>query len=292
MLVRREHRPLGASSELEILPPNSPDEQAGLHLLRGVISFFHRDKPGRIRVITRGAVAGVEGTEFAMSVSSADLTTMSVIDGKVRFGNAQATLLLTNGEQAVAALNAAPMRTAGFIANNLLQWCFYYPAVLDPDELQLTAADQKYLNDSLAAYRSGDLLAALEKYPAGTQPVSDAVKIYHAAVLLSVGDVAQAEAALARRCQTRLRPPQRLSLALRQLIAAVKRQPPAYTTKPQLASELLASSYFEQSRAVRETSLQNALQLARKATEVSPQFGFAWERLAELEFSFGHTRWR
>ncbi|MEI9962992.1 MAG: hypothetical protein WDM76_18310 [Limisphaerales bacterium] len=28
---------------------------------------------------------------------------------------------------------------------------------------------------------------------------------------------------------------------------------------------------------------------AQKATEQTPSFGFAWERLAELEFSFGHT---
>ena len=91
----------GASSELEILPPNAADDQAGLHLLRGIISFFHRDKPGHIHVITHGAVAGVEGTEFAMAVDDADATTLSVIDGKVRFGNEQSTLLLTNGEQAV-----------------------------------------------------------------------------------------------------------------------------------------------------------------------------------------------
>ncbi len=90
-------------------------------------------------------------------------TTLSVIDGKVKFGNEQAALLLTNGEQAVAELGKAPVRTAGFIANNLLQWCFYYPAVLDLEELPLTPDEQNILGDSLDAYRAGDLLAALEK---------------------------------------------------------------------------------------------------------------------------------
>jgi hypothetical protein len=52
----------GASTELEILPPRWPGEDCGLHLVRGILSFLHRDEPGRIRVITRGAVAGVEGT--------------------------------------------------------------------------------------------------------------------------------------------------------------------------------------------------------------------------------------
>ena len=111
----------GALTEIEVLPPDSADAQCGLHLLRGVISFFHRDKPGRLRGITRGAIAGVEGTEFVMAVDDSERTTLSVIDGKVRFGNDQATLQLTNGQQAVAEPGRAPVRTAGFIANNVLQ---------------------------------------------------------------------------------------------------------------------------------------------------------------------------
>src|SRR6185437_16881595 len=180
--------PFGASTELEVLPPHESDAQAGLHLVRGVISFFHRDKPGRIRVITRGAVAGIEGTEFVLAVDDADRTTLSVIDGKVRFGNEQATLVLTNGEQAIAEVGQAPARTAGFVANNILQWCFYYPAVLDPADLTLSSDEQNALAGSLEAYRSGDLLAALAKYPSDRQPTSDAERVYYASLLLSVGE--------------------------------------------------------------------------------------------------------
>jgi tetratricopeptide (TPR) repeat protein len=49
----------------------------------------------------------------------------------------------------------------------------------------------------------------------------------------------------------------------------------------------MAASYFQQSLAIRETSLERALALARQAATNSPNFGFAWERVAELEFSFG-----
>ena len=160
----------GALTELEVLPPEAFHAQCGLHLLRGILSFFHRDKPGRIRVITRGAVAGVEGTEFVLAVEpgkDTEVTTMSVIDGRVRFGNGQTALLLTNGQQAVAEPGQAPVRTAGFIANNVLQWCFYYPAVIDPADLPFTPEAQIILGESLQAYRSGDLLAALAKYPSG-----------------------------------------------------------------------------------------------------------------------------
>jgi tetratricopeptide (TPR) repeat protein len=283
----------GALTELEVLPPYSSDAQCGLHLLRGIISFFHRDEPGRIRIITRGAVAGVEGTEFVLAVEpgkDTELATMSVIDGKVRFGNEQATLLLTNGQQAVVEPGQAPVRTAGFIANNVLQWCFYYPAVIDPADLPFTPEEQKVLGESLQAYRSGDLQVALAKYPAGRQPGSDAERVYYTGLLLGVGQVEPAETALASLSVADASSrPQRIAVALRRLISAVKRQPNPAVVRPQLATEFLANSYYEQSRAIPGVSLLAALDSARQAVTNSPEFGFGWERVAELEFSFGHT---
>jgi Tfp pilus assembly protein PilF len=278
--------PIGASSELEVLPPTGTDDQCGLHLLNGIISFFHRDKPGHIRVITDGAVAGVEGTEFVMMVDNARDTTLSVLDGKVSFGNEQATLLVTNGQQAVAGPGHQPHRTAGFMANNLLQWCFYYPAVIDPDDLELTAAEQNDLSVSLGEYRAGDVLAALADYPSNRVSLSDHERIYQAALLLSVGQVDKTESALAH-IQNNSGRSEQLSAALRELIAAVKRQPNAGLAGARLTSEQMAASYFQQSLAIRETSLERALALARQATTNSPNFGFAWERVAELEFNFG-----
>jgi tetratricopeptide (TPR) repeat protein len=284
----------GALTELEILPPDSAGAQCGLHLLQGIVSFFHRDEPGRIRVITRGAVAGVEGTEFVLAVEpgkDTELATMSVIDGKVRFGNEQATLLLTNGQQAVVEPGKAPVRTAGFIANNVLQWCFYYPAVIDPADLPFTPEEQKILVESLQAYRSGDLQVALAKYPAGRQPGSAAERVYYAGLLLGVGQVEPAETVLASLSAADASSrPQRVALALRRLISAVKRQPNPAVVRPQLATEFLANSYYEQSCAIPGISLPAALDSARQAVTNSPNFGFAWERVAELEFSFGHTR--
>ena len=280
----------GALTEIEVSPPDSADAQCGLHLLQGIVSFFHRDEPGRIRVITRGAVAGVEGTEFVLAANETAGTTLSVIDGKVRFGNEQATLILTNGQQAMVELGKAPVRTAGFIANNVLQWCFYYPAVIYPADLPFTPDEQKSLGESLDAYRSGDLLAALAKYPAGQPPGSDAGRVYYAGLLLGVGQVEPAEAVLASLSAADVSShPQRVARALRRLIAAVKRQPDPAAVPPQLATEFLADSYYEQSRAIPGISLPAALDSARLAVANSPQFGFGWERVAELEFSFGHT---
>ncbi|HTB82641.1 MAG TPA: TonB-dependent receptor [Candidatus Sulfotelmatobacter sp.] len=276
----------GASTELEILPPNSSNDQAGLNLIQGGISFFHRDRPGHIHLLSHGSVAGVEGTEFLMAVDDTGTTTLSVVDGKIRFGNTNSVLLLTNNEQAVAEPGKNPVRTPGFIANNLLQWCFYYPAVIDPDELQFTTDEEKDLSTVIEDYREGDLLAALAHYPDGRMNISDREKIFHAALLLSVGEVGKTEEILSAITNQSDRS-KRLCDSLHQLIAAVKRQPSVSSTQPQLASECLAASYFEQSRALRETSLENALHLARQAAAISPNFGFARERVAELEFSFG-----
>ncbi len=281
----------GALTELEILPPTQPDAQSGLHLIRGVLSFFHRDQPGRIQIITRGAVAGVEGTEFVLAVDEADRTTLSVVDGKVRLSNEQGSLTLTNDEEAVVDLGQAPTRTAGFIANNLLQWCFYYPAVLDPAELTFSADEQSDLDKSLAAYRAGDLLAALRDYPTNATAITDAGQIYHAALLLAVGQVVKSETILAELSATnasdQLQPQ---ADALRLLIAAVKRQTVNPPRAPRCATEWLADSYYEQSRAQRDQSLAAALAAAQAAAARSPDFGFAWERVAELEFSFGRLK--
>jgi hypothetical protein len=137
----------------------------------------------------------------------------------------QATLLLTNVQQAFADVGNVPVRTAGFIANNLLQWCFYYPAVLDLGDLALTPDEQAALRESLDAYRAGDLLVALAEYPAARQTASDGERIYHAALLLSVGQVAEAETLLSS--LSNADPSgrsQHLAGAIRQLISAVKRQ--------------------------------------------------------------------
>jgi Tfp pilus assembly protein PilF len=292
---------LKAMSEVEILPDTSADGP-GLDLIGGILSFFHRDKPSRVRVISDGGNAGILGTEFVMAVTSVngtEQTTLSVIDGQVYFTNAGVTLDFTNDQQGIGEPGRPPRRTAGFIANNILQWCFYYPGVLDANELPLTAAETNELAESLVAYRAGDLLVALAKYPDARQPGSDAERVYHAALVLSVGQVEEAETNLSAMSATGVAEKnQRLAAALRTLIAAVKREPRPSTVSysprwseaktNQLSSEFLADSYYEQSLGGPK-ALDNALQLARRAAASSPNFGFARERVAELEFSFGKT---
>ncbi len=281
---------LGSSSEI-LVRERPPGEETGFHVARGLSRFFHRNPPGRIRITTPGANAGIGGTEFVIEVDDQDRTRIWVIEGKVGLTNQFGSLSISDGEGLVSEPGKPPARTAGFIANNVLQWCLYYPAILDLHELSLSTDEEQALNQSLVAYTQGDLLQALEKYPEGRQPQSDAEKIYYAALVLSVGEVKRCEEILAS--LNAANPGEhipRLAAALHQLIAAVKREETVSSLEPETATELLAASYYQQSLAIPEISLETALKLARRATDRSPQFGFAWARVAELEFSFGHTK--
>jgi Tfp pilus assembly protein PilF len=276
-----------ALTEIEILPSTASDDH-GLNLLRGILSFFHRDQPGRIRVISSGGTAGIQGTEFVMSVLPAngvEQTTISVVDGDVHFANTAGVLEITNGQQAVAAPGVAPARTSGFIANNVLQWCFYYPGVLDLNDL--APAEKNFSGESAAAWRAGDLPAALATFSEKNSGANDEERLYHAALLLNNAQIAGAEKELAQ-VGTGSEKNQRLANALRMLIAAVRHETISSTATPQFATEFLAASYYAQSQPGPK-SLTTALALAQKAVAVSPEFGFGWERVAELEFSFGRT---
>ena len=69
--------------------------------------------------------------------------------------------------------------------------------MLDLRDLPLTPAEEQALADSLVAYRKGDLLAALANYPAARPPGSEAEQVYHAALLLAVGQVDKTQSLLA-----------------------------------------------------------------------------------------------
>jgi Tfp pilus assembly protein PilF len=273
---------LGANSHFELLPVR--EQQGGFGILRGLLYLFHRDKPGEFYFRTPTASPVIRGTEFYLEVAEDGATTLNLFEGEVALTNDSGQLVLKSGEAARVQPGRPPSRTAVLDAVNVIQWCLYYPAVLYADELDLSAEEQNVLAQSLAAYRGGDLLAALASYPAGRQPGSNRERIYLAQLLLAVGQASEAEALI----KSMSEPDERATSfenALRTLIAAVKFQSIDVAGTPALASSLLAQSYYHQSR----FELQTALMSARAAVERAPNFAFAWARLAELEFSFGRN---
>jgi outer membrane receptor protein involved in Fe transport/Tfp pilus assembly protein PilF len=272
---------LSEMTTLEILPPpEKTGSRATLDLKAGAMYFFTRDRPREFLIQTPDAVAASRGTEFLVALDPAGRTVFTVFDGVVELSNAQGSLTLTNGEQGIAQAGQAPVKTPVLQATNVVQWWLYYPGVLDSDELPLSAVERNQLGASLAAYKSGALKQALENYPAGRVPQSDAERVYYAGLLLSVGRVDLAQTFLAS-----LDPRSPPVNALRQVIAVAASRSVVPGPPPVSATGWLARSYVEQSA----FDLTAALAAARAAVEKSPGFGFARARVVELEFSRGAT---
>lgn len=280
---------VGELSYLEI-PEPEPAGRVGLNIFKGIYYFFHRDKPGDLQIRTPAISAVVRGTEFNLEVAESGKTVLSLVEGGLRATNEFVSIDLRDGESIEAAGGASVARTAVLDATRAIQWCLYYPAVLDLAEIPLRAEEERAFKDSLAAYRRGNLPRALALYPPDRKPVSPAEKIYRAALLLSVGQVAEAEGLLDSAQSGDAADPEQAAVAplgpaLRKMIAATRFQDSPPASHLNLATEWLAESYARQSR----SDLKGALAAARAAAEKSPGFGFARARVAELEFSFGRT---
>ena len=163
-------------------------------------------------------------------------------------------------------------------ANDLVQWGLYYPAVINVEELEFTSEEKRAFGDSLNAYRAGDLLSAMASYPGRRHPPPVQPGFIPAELLLSVGQVEKSQALLSTIQDS---PHAR---ALRLMIAVVKAEKWPHTNQPASASEWMAASYALQSA----NEIGGALDAASAATTNAPNFGFAWARVAELEFSSGH----
>jgi hypothetical protein len=271
---------LGELTAIEVQPPEKPGQKPQMELKSGASYFFSREKPTEIQFRTPVASGAIRGTEFHLAVADNGETTLSLIDGVVELTGAERTEVLEGGEQGVVAPGQPPRKTALLNANHVIQWALYYPSVVDPEEIGLSAQEQETFNPSLTAYRRGDLLAALAAYPENRQPASDAERVLRASLLLAAGQAEPAEADI-RSLAARLAP----ARALGELIATVRNDRPEALTTPGSASEWMARSYLLQSR----SDLAGARSAARSAAEQSPHFGAAWIRVAELEFSFGRT---
>ncbi len=289
------------STKLEVVDPWT------LKITAGKVYFKSLGTPGPTAqsnvflVKTPAGDFSPQGTEFQMTVDPENArSTITSFDGEVVVSNSFGVQTNRFLEMTEVGFNTQPLDPTPIEAvqiNNLIQWALYYPAVINPDELEWgDAAVPAALTNSLSAYRFGNLRLALELFPTDRLELEGAEKIYRAALLLSVGRVDEVTNLLAEWTDSGTdsgtpaptNPNFRMARALRQLIAAVKFQEFPATT-PDLASEWMAESYYQQSRPS-PTNLLAARAAARRATNAAPEFSFAYARLAELEFGFGQTK--
>jgi tetratricopeptide (TPR) repeat protein len=284
---------------LEVQPRPQEPYTPKLRIQEGQIYVSSRGRVPQAIPIETPQVQGVpRGTEFLVAVDpQAGRTEVTMLDGQAQLQgpNDTAPVTVHTGEQGITVAGQPTQVRPILQAQNIVQWWIFYPGVLDPAELGLAAAEQAQLADSLEAYHQGDLQAALKKfpgYPAPSEQQTDASRIYLAGLLLAVGAVDRAQAQLdkadsnappARALQTMIRA---VTTDFRNLISSNSALAASSRNMPATASEWLALSYSHQAT----NNLTDALESARKAVELSPAFGFGWERVGELEFSFGRTR--
>ena len=271
---------LSERTTLEILPPRNAEKKR-FGLPGGSIYFFNREKPADVEFDTPLAAGAIRGTEFLLEANGTDVTThLALIDGLVTLNTANGTIDLKRGEDLRLVPGQPPQKTALVNTIAVIQWALYYPAVIIPAELELSANETNALAAVLNDYRAGDLLAALAAWPADLSESSIGAKCLHAQLHLAVGRVDEAAASL-----DSLPVDASPVLALRELIATVhashlKRQ----IAPPITSGEFLARSYHLQL----QSDLPGALTAAKRAIELAPDFGIARARMAELEFAFGN----
>lgn len=294
-------------SRLEIEPGSTNSGGVGVRIQQGEVYFSSRGGPKSIPIATPWGKTIPKGTEFLIRVDpAASLTEVTMFDGQAELSNGADTKVVRSGFQGTA-IAGGQIEIRSIQAENIVQWWIYYPGLLDPAELGLTTDEQMRLSDSLGFYSQGNLQQALQKYPGyptPPEPSSDAVRIYYCGLVLTVGAVDRANAQLSA-----LKTNVSLARALRTMIRAVS-MPEGFfkngkggersstnaslgqaaketlnVDAPNTATEWLALSYAFQAT----NDLKRALNAARKSISRSPQFGFGWARVAELEFCFGRT---
>lgn len=281
-LSDRSILPIRQSSTLQLLVRQ---ENVAVRLLRGILSFFHRDEPGQIEIEGGGINASVRGTEFVFAVRDDQSVQITLYDGEIELSDPAhgSQLRLQSGEIATAEPGQPPRKTGSVLAGDwsAVQWALYYPVILDPAELRWTPPSDSGLQEAWERFRRGNPGAALAAYPKGRTPGSPAEHLLLAAILLSVGSVESAIEHL----DAAARDPQLAPLATahRRFISALTRGVHEGAIDESSATARLAASYLHQAAG----ELEKARDAARSAVSGSPDFGFAWVRLGEMEFTLG-----
>ena len=269
-----------------------PEERSFLELVVGAIQSFSRS-PRLLAVNTPYLNATVEGTEFFVEVA-AEEASLIVFEGVVAATNPQGELRLASGEGAVAAAGEAPQPRIVVRPRDAVQWALYYPPIFAalggrgmtaPPDLPPALAEAADLANQ------GNVDAALEVLDGVPEAERDArYHTFRAALLLSVGGVDEARAAIDR--AVAVDPDAGLAYAQRAIIELVQNEQAqaladaerAVELSPEASAPKIALSYAQQGNFQLEAARHTLLQ----ATEQHPNDPLAWARLAELWMMFGY----
>ena len=231
-------------------------EQTSLiELLKGAVHFFSR-YPRSLTVITPFVNAAVEGTEFYVTVDT-NKTFISIFEGQVLASNKAGSLMLTDGQSAIAEGDKAPVSYIVVHPRDAVQWALYYPPIIYRYE----------------EFKEGD----------------PRLYTYHASSLLSVGCIEEAKAEIEQALT--IDPSNSQAFGLQSIIAVTQNEKDkaltlakkAVETDTKSASALIALSYAQQAN----FDLKGSLDSLENAVQFQPENALAWARLAEIYMSFG-----
>ena len=269
------------------LPAANSDNSTWLNLLEGVAHFISRIKQN-FEVTTPFVNAAVEGTEFVVAVNEQQ-TDITVFEGHVRASNGQGEQHLTDGQSARTLANQPPVTRLLLQPRDAVQWALYYPPITEQTQFDFSNLPEPWpqqLAQSLTHYQQGELTAALAILQSLPDDLANTdLYIYHAALLLGVGQPDQASLDLQKA------PNNGNAIALQAIIALVNNHSEqaltlaqqAVTNSPESVAPYLALSYAQQAR----FNIEAALQAAQQAAVRGPNSALTQARIAELYLAQG-----
>ena len=273
-------------TSMVVQAPESDGEQPLLNLESGSLFFFSRESPKEVPFRTSLTSGAIRGTEFELSAVANGATTLTMVDGLVDLSTAQGDISAQGGEQVVIEQGQPPRKSAMLDATAVIQWTLYYPGILDASELQWMNDVPANWQTTLDAYQAGNLPKAIEQLPElAVDGDEEAARLLRAAIWLAHGEAASAESLLAH--DWNIDKHQHLSSALQLFIEGLQNRLPETANLTALTlthTGSLVTSYLAQI----EFDLDRALRMAQRATQDSADFGYAWARVAELQFANGN----
>lgn len=108
--------PVDELTTLRIAPA---EDRTVVELLKGVLSFFHRDEPGDVEVRSGGTSALIRGTEFTVSVDDRGSMHVALFDGSVEVTNALGGAVVRAGDLLEVSAGEAPRKSPSLGGSNL-----------------------------------------------------------------------------------------------------------------------------------------------------------------------------
>ncbi len=274
---------LAPNTWIDIIEP-SPRKTGSFKLIKGRLFFFNRERPGTIDFSTPLATGAIRGTEFNLVVDeSANVDEVILIDGNIEMELGNGAVGMEPGQILIIHPDGSYRIEAVDRPEFAIQWVLYYPLVLDPSEIELALSpdEQILLQSSLETAGLGDLRKAREQIPSDFAARSAAGMAWEAGLNLSAGRAEQALEEILSSGYGR----NEFFMVLEEMVSAVNFLPLSRLDPVPTASGYLSRSYILQS----QSRLYDALEAAERSVSVSPEFGAAWIRVAELSLML--NRW-